>query len=211
MSSVQPAPVGSSSDQRAMDLVAALRVLHGLRTDRDVVIPTMSSAREWMKLGSHPLDFIYAPSAMGQAPSLGLGVAMGRPDYRVIVCNGDGCLLMNLGCLVTIATAAPKNYVLLSFDNGVYEVTGSQLTAASRDAKHPAGAIDYCGLARSCGFREVHAFDNLASWTTAAADVCGRSGPVFVSLKVHPIPGGMVPKSPAPAKQRTRDFAAQLS
>src|SRR6187401_2560472 len=118
-----------------ISLPEALAVLHRVRCDRQIVIPTMAAAREWMTLGTHPLDLIYAPSAMGQAPALGLGVALAQPDRQVIVLNGDGCMLMNLGCLVTITAANPRNYVLIVCDNSVYEVTGRQLTAAADPAR----------------------------------------------------------------------------
>ena len=106
---------------RRMPLAECLAVLRACRTERDVVVSTMGSAREWMKLGSHPLDFIYAPSSMGQAPSLGLGIALAQPERRVIVCNGDGCMLMNLGCLVTVTAEAPakeasKEAIIRSLD-----------------------------------------------------------------------------------------------
>ena len=63
-----------------ISLIEALKVLHRLRGDRQVVIPTMGAAREWMVLGTHPLDLVYAPSAMGEAPALGLGVALAQPE-----------------------------------------------------------------------------------------------------------------------------------
>ncbi|MBI5756956.1 MAG: thiamine pyrophosphate-binding protein [Planctomycetales bacterium] len=188
-----------------MSLIESLRVLHAVRTDRHVVIPTMGSAREWMTLDSHPLDFIYAPSAMGHAPGLGLGVALARPDLQVIVCNGDGCQLMNLGCLVTTIAAAPANYVLIVFDNGVYEVTGGQATAAT---DRP---VDLCAIARGCGFVSVFEFADIERWRADVFHVLAAPGPTFVVLKVAPVPGGAVPKSPAPAKDRARQFAVALT
>ena len=62
-----------------MDLVGALRVLHAQRGRADVVVSAMGAAREWMKLGSHPLDWVFVPSSMGQATSLGLGLAWPGP------------------------------------------------------------------------------------------------------------------------------------
>ena len=144
-----------------MPLNEALKILAARRREGDVVISTMSAAREWMKLGTHPLDFIYAPSAMGEAPALGLGVALAQPDRRVIVLNGDGCLLMNLGCLVTITAQRPRNLVQITFDNSVYEVTGQQLTAAAHEAHGEAPAVDHCQLARGCGFSAVFEFKDL--------------------------------------------------
>jgi phosphonopyruvate decarboxylase len=121
----------------------AVAVLRDARGPRDIVVPSMGSAREWMALGPlHDLDFVYVPSAMGHATSVGLGLALAQPDRRVIVLSGDGSLLMNLGTLVTISAQSPKNLVLVVFVNGVYEVTGAQATPGS-------GTVDYVAMAKS--------------------------------------------------------------
>lgn len=190
-----------------MSLVEALKALRAIRNDRQVVIPTMGSAREWMTLGTHPLDFIYAPSAMGHAPSLGLGVALAQPDRQVIVVNGDGCMLMNLGCLATIAAEGPKNFVLIVCDNSVYEVTGGQQLPGGNSEK---SAIDYATVARGCGFGQVYEFAEVGSWKRALPSLIAGPGPTFVVLRVDPVPGGAVPKSPAPAPQRAQEFALAL-
>ena len=65
---------------------------------------------------------------MGKASSVGLGVALARPDVRVLVLDGDGSLLMNLGSLVTIASQAPKNLVHVVFDGATYDTSGAQPT-----------------------------------------------------------------------------------
>ncbi|MFI5246492.1 MAG: thiamine pyrophosphate-dependent enzyme, partial [Gemmatimonadales bacterium] len=112
------------SGRGAMDMRGALAVLRDQRAAGDVVITSMGSAREWMAMGPlDPLDFVFVPSSMGQAPSLALGLALAQPARRVFACNGDGSTLMSLGALATISAAAPGNLVLLVFDNGVYEVT----------------------------------------------------------------------------------------
>ncbi len=193
-----------------MPLADSLHVLKSLREDADVVVATMGAAREWMKLGMHRLDFIYAPSAMGEAPLVGLGIALAQPWRRVFVCNGDGCLLMNLGCLVSITAAAPVNYTLLLFDNAVYEVTGGQATAADARVRR-GGAVDYCNIARGCGFETVHDFSQLEVWQTHARRVLCERGPRFIRLAVEPVPGGEVPRSPGPPPARARDFAAALA
>lgn len=190
-----------------MSLVESLKVLHSLRQPDQVVVTTMGSGREWMKLGTHPLDFIYAPSAMGEAPLLGLGMALAQPDRKVVVCNGDGCMLMNLGCLVTITAEAPENYVLILFDNGVYEVTGQQLTAGTPAARHAGRTIDYAAIARGSGFTEVHAFNDLETWRAQAPAVLEAKGPTFIVLSVEPVTGGEVPKSPGPPPARAKAFA----
>ncbi len=124
-----------------MPLVPALEVVRDLRREQ-IVVTTMGSAREWPKLSRHGLDFHYVPSAMGQAPLLALGLALAQPGREVICFNGDGCMLMNLGALVTIAASKARNLSLIVLENGVYEVTGGQQTAASTTR------VDFAALAR---------------------------------------------------------------
>src|SRR4051794_3190554 len=104
----------------------ALEVLARHRGNK-VVVTTMTSGGVWPALSDTPLDFAYLPSSMGQGPSLGLGLALACPGRGVVVVNGDGCTLMNLGCLVTLASH-PADVYLLVMDNGLYEVTGGQPT-----------------------------------------------------------------------------------
>lgn len=194
-----------------MSLVESLEVLLAARDGECVVLSTMSAAREWMKLGTHPRDFIYAPSAMGEAPSLGLGLALSQPARKVIVLNGDGCLLMNLGCLVTITAEAPANFLLIVFDNSVYEVTGQQLTAAAAAVRRGAGPVDFSQIARGCGFSAVYEFARIDDWRAGVAEVLSARGPTFVVLRVEPVPGGEVPRSPGPPVERALAFAAALA
>src|SRR5687768_4454463 len=99
-----------------MPMREAVATLRDARGPKDIVIPSMGSAREWMALGPvHDLDFILVPSAMGHATSVGLGLALAQPDRRVIVLSGDGSLLMNLGSLVTISAESPANLVIVVF------------------------------------------------------------------------------------------------
>ena len=182
----------------------ALIALHGVRGPRDVVITTMSPARDWMTLTPHSLDIVFVPSAMGHATSVGLGIALAQPDRRVVVCNGDGSMLMNLGSLVSITGAGATNLVVLLFDNGVYEVTGSQPTPGR-------GRIDYSAIARGAGFSSVFEFSDLDAWQANVATVLAAPGPVFATLRViaeFGIPG---PRSPGPAGERGQAFIQALS
>ena len=77
---------------------------------------------------------------MGLASSIGLGLAMARPDLRVFVLDGDGSLLMNLGSLATIGWMRPANLVLIVWDNGAYGTTGGQDTATAHGADLEAAA-----------------------------------------------------------------------
>src|SRR5262245_1284448 len=109
------------TQRQALEIVA----LH--RGDR-IVVTTMSACGIWPQLSDSPLDFADIPSAMSHAPSLGLGRALAQPRRGVIVINGDGCMLMNLGSLVTLADNPAPIYMLI-LDNGLYEVTGGQRVA----------------------------------------------------------------------------------
>src|SRR5438128_10757964 len=82
----------------------------------------------------------YTWGSMGMASSIGLGLALARPDLRVFVVDGDGSLLMNLGSLATIGLLQPANYVLVVMDNEQYATTGGQLTPTARGADLEAAA-----------------------------------------------------------------------
>ncbi len=174
----------------------ALEVVAEHRGGR-VVVTTMGSVAVWPELSDSPLDFHYIPSAMGQGPALGLGLGLAQPGRGVIVLNGDGCTLMNLGSLVTLANH-PADVFLLIIDNGLYEVTGGQRHAGT-------GHTDFAGLARAAGVRRVYAFDALEQWRAGAAEALARPGPVVVWLKVEGKLGQKTPKAPRPmAEQITR-------
>ncbi len=195
-----------------MALSDSLRVLREVRREDEVIITSMGNAREWMTLSEgeprHPLDFILVPSSMGQATSMGLGLALSRPDLRVVACSGDGSLLMNMGSLVTITAEAPANLVVVVFDNGVYEVTGSQPTPASRSGRVGGEAVDLLAIARACGFRSVKHFADLGEWRSEARQVLDASGPAFVLLEVMAVAGAPAPHAPreGTAAERGRRF-----
>jgi sulfopyruvate decarboxylase subunit beta len=206
---VSPRPVTGEPSSR-MSLPAALAALRAVRREGEVVITTMGAAREWMAMGAHPLDLVYVPSSMGQATSLGLGLALARPDRRVVVCNGDGSMLMNLGSLVTITAAGPANLAVLLLDNGVYEITGAQPTPGSPAGRAAGDRVDFAALARACGFRSVFRFADDARWREEARAVLDATGPTLAVLDVAPVPGAPGPRSPGPAGERARRFMAAL-
>lgn len=147
------------------------------RTD-EIVVATYNSAFDWMRIQPHALNYL-SVGAMGLASSHGLGLALGRPDRRVLVLDGDGSLLMNLGSLVTIAAAAPANLVHFVCENGTYEANGG----------HPipgAGRVDFARIAAASGYRSSYAFDDLDVFARAVAAIMQEEGPVFVTLKVEP-------------------------
>lgn len=193
----------ASSPSRRMPLVPALEVLLPLRTDQ-IVISTMGTAREWPKLSNHPLDFHYIPSAMGQAPMLGLGLALAHPRREVLVFNGDGCMLMSLGSLVTVVASGAKNYTLVVLDNGIYEVTGGQATAAA------AIGVDFAAMGRAAGFATVATFNELDEWHKQAPSLLSQPGPRLVILNVEPVGADYQLQSPGPLPERLDRFCRAL-
>jgi thiamine pyrophosphate-dependent acetolactate synthase large subunit-like protein len=185
-----------------LGLDEALEILATHRHER-IVITTMSPITRWHQLSDTPLDFAYIPSAMGQAPALGLGLALAQPERGVIVVNGDGCMLMNLGSLVTLAHH-PANLYMLIIDNSQYEVTGGQPTAG-------AGHADFAGLARAAGIRRVYSFDSAETWRAGAAEALSGNGPVVIWLKVEPKMGQKTPTAPRPMTEQIARLKQALS
>ena len=97
---------------------------------------------------------------------------------RVVVFDGDGSLLMNLGSLVTIANQAPKNYVHCLCENGCYETNGSVPIPR-------AGQIRFAELAKGAGYRKTYEISELAEWERLLPQILKEEGPLFVDLKVE--------------------------
>ena len=179
----------------------ALETLLTHRGDK-VVITTMTSAGIWPQLSNDPLDFAYIPSAMGHGPSLGLGLALAQPERGVVVVNGDGCMLMSLGSLVTLARHAVKLYLIV-LDNGIYEVTGGQPHAG-------AGRVDYAMLATAAGIARTYTCNTLDAWHALAEEALSGPGPVVIHLKVEARFGQKTPKPPRPMSEQIQRLQQAL-
>jgi sulfopyruvate decarboxylase subunit beta len=152
-----------------------LKVISEIRTD-EIVVATMSAITDWAKLSSSPLDF-FVGGAMGYASSVGLGLAMAQANRKVIILDGDGSLLMNLGTLVTIADVQPPNLIHFVLENQLYEVPGG--IPLPGVGKHNLGA-----LARAAGLTRVYEFDQLAAFREHVGAILREPGPTFASLRV---------------------------
>jgi phosphonopyruvate decarboxylase len=159
----------------------AVKVLDRNRSGA-VIVPTMNANNVRFGLPSvstnEKLDFPLS-GCMGKASSVGLGLALALPKRKVMVLDGDGSLLMNLGTLVTLANKAPENLYHFLFDNGVYAVTGGQPVPGSE-------RTDWEGMARAAGYAATFSFDNLEDLATGIGEVMASRGPVFVRLAIAP-------------------------
>jgi thiamine pyrophosphate-dependent acetolactate synthase large subunit-like protein len=115
---------------------------------------------------------------MGLAAMTGLGLALARPERRVLVVTGDGEMLMGLGSLATIAVQAPANLAIVVLDNERYGETGMQ-------ASHTAHGVDLAEAARACGFSQAFAVTTHEDLSWLRASVREGVGPVFAAVKVR--------------------------
>ena len=116
----------------------------------DLLLVTGLGSTTWdaAAIGDDARNF-YLWGAMGGAAMLGLGLALARPERRVLVVTGDGEMLMGLGALATIGVQRPANLAIAVFDNGRYAETGMQRS-------HTDHGVSLCGVARSCGIEGVY-------------------------------------------------------
>jgi thiamine pyrophosphate-dependent acetolactate synthase large subunit-like protein len=122
---------------------------------------------------------IYTWGSMGMISSMGLGLAIARPDLRVIVLDGDGSILMNLGSLATIARKAPPNLVHIVWDDEVYETTGRQPT-------HTRAGADLAGMAKAAGISHAQTVEDEPGFAAAIERALGEPGPWFLAVKILP-------------------------
>jgi thiamine pyrophosphate-dependent acetolactate synthase large subunit-like protein len=133
--------------KRRLDRRAAMRSLLENRGDLLLVTGLGSTTWDAAAAGDDDRNF-YLWGAMGAAAMVGLGLAIARPDNRVLVVTGDGEMLMGLGSLATIGVQRPPNLAVAVFDNGHYGETGMQ-------ASHTAEGVELVAIARACGFKET--------------------------------------------------------
>lgn len=182
--------------------VDALRVVERERNGA-VVFTTMMGNRVWRQVSRNPKLDLPVGGAMGKASSVALGLALAQPELRIIIVDGDGSLLMNLGSLVTIANKGPANLYHIVLENGVYAITGGQPVPG-------AGRFNFAGMAREAGYRNTYTFASLEEFANKAAQVLNETGPVFVCLKIKPeVDNTPIHVRPRPAR-RTADAVKDL-
>ncbi len=142
-----------------------------------ISVTTMQAAAPWHLAGQSESFHVEAVGCMGSASSLGLGIALGAPGRRVMVLDGDGSLLMQLGSLVTIASQNPPNFYHFVFANGYYESSGNQPLPG-------AGSHDLIGLARSAGYARTYSFEHASELDRALPAVFEAGGAVLIELKI---------------------------
>ncbi len=157
--------------QEAIDVLAACR-------GSAISVATMQSIVPWHEAGQGEIDHLDAQRCMGSASSLGLGLALAVPDRNVLVLDGDGSLLMQLGSLVSIAHAQPRNLYHFIFANGVHETTGNQPLPG-------VGKFDFCVLAMGAGYQGAFSLNTKEEFEEQLPQILDTPGPVLVNLVIE--------------------------
>lgn len=161
-----------------IDTAEMLRVFHRHRGDA-IVVPGRGG-RHWVHISDRPdLDLPLGDPAMGGHAAFAFGLALARPQNKVVVFDSEGDLLMGLGVLPTIAEHAPANFYHFLLDNECYATTGGQPVPNAKN-------VAYDVIARGAGYPRVYRFDNLESFAIHIETLLSQPGPVFVAMKVIP-------------------------
>ena len=146
----------------------------------DAILVPGRSGRYWINLSDNqPLDVELGDPAMGGHAGLGLGLALARPDKKVMLFDSEGDIQMSLGILATVAEQAPPNLYHFLIDNGVYATTGGQPVPNADN-------IQYDMIARGCGYPRTYAFTEIGDFERDLPEHHGRAGPGLCRLQGRP-------------------------
>lgn len=154
----------------------AMAALFEQLADQPTIVCNGFPSREAQKINDRPGNF-YMIGSMGVTASIGLGLALAKPDQKIVVFDGDGNVLMGMGTLATIGALQPKNFIHVVFDNEVYGTTGNQPTY-SRQVR-----LDL--MAKSAGYVNVERVWEREDIIYEFKDMLKQDGPSFLLIKVN--------------------------
>lgn len=163
-----------------MERRECIELIHPELKDKVVVTIMGACAQELYDLG-HRENYFYLQHAMGLASSIGLGIALHRPEEKVVVLDGDGSVLMNLGTFATMARYAPPNLVHIVFDNG------SLLSTGGFESHTTSGVTDLAGVARAAGIAHVADTSDIMAFGEAILEAFEREGPSVIVARVKAV------------------------
>ena len=193
MNTATNAPARNTKVMNRFDLTS--RLIAKLKNEEAVVGGIGNTNFDLWAAGHRPQNF-YMLGSMGLAFPIALGVALAQPTRRVFALEGDGSLLMQMGCLSTIATLAPKNLTMIVMDNGVYQITGAQPTPAAAVADIVAIAAA-SGLSNSAWAADEEDFERLVEQSLSV------SAPTLIGVRIDDKPGvGATRRDPVQIRER---------
>ncbi|MGQ0811486.1 MAG: thiamine pyrophosphate-dependent enzyme [Nitrospiraceae bacterium] len=164
-------PEEGTIQSRARAMAAVLELL----TDQPVIICNGFPSREAYRIADRPSHF-YMIGSMGVAPAIGLGVALAKPNKKVVIFDGDGNVLMGMGTLATVGALKPKNFIHLVFDNEVYGSTGNQPTISN--------VVRLEQVAKAAGYVNVERVREREDLVYEFQDMLKKDGPSMLLVKV---------------------------
>jgi thiamine pyrophosphate-dependent acetolactate synthase large subunit-like protein len=171
------------------------RLVKKLKNEEAVIGGIGNTNFDLWAAGHRPQNW-YMLGSMGLAFPIALGVALAQPKRRVFALEGDGSLLMQLGCLSTIATLAPKNLTMVVMDNGIYQITGAQPTPATAHTDLVAIAVA-SGIASSAWAADEEDFERLIEQSMSA------TAPTLIGVRIDDKPGtGATKRDPVQIRER---------
>ena len=186
-------PARNTKVMNRFDLTS--RLVAKLKNEEAVIGGIGNTNFDLWAAGHRPQNF-YMLGSMGLAFPIALGVALAQPERRVFALEGDGSLLMQLGCLSTIATLKPKNLSMIVMDNGIYQITGAQATPAAAATDLIAVAIG-CGLTNSTWAADEEDFDRLIDQSLTVSE------PMLIGVRIDDKPGtGATRRDPVQIRER---------
>ena len=191
------------SPEFLLDRNEAVPQLVGRHEDFLIVAGLAGTARDLTFLSRDAPHVFALAGAMGSATSMGLGLALARPERRVLVVTGDGELLMNVGTLATVAVLNPPNLAIVCVDNGRYGETGWQESHTSR-------GVDLEQMAVGAGIRTTRSIMRPEGIPEASRLIRDGNGTSFVLMRVKPTESPPHKRDLDPATERLR-FRAALS
>jgi sulfopyruvate decarboxylase subunit beta len=168
-----------------MTRLDALEAIYS-RLEQQIVVTIMGAvAAELQSIGHRP-NFLYQQHALGLASSMGLGIALAKPDRQVVVLDGDGSVLMNLGGLTTLARYRPRNLVHVVFDNESLLSVGGFPTATATGS-------DLAGVAAAAGVPRTATVGTVDAFRSAFDEALGAGDLTTLVAKVEAVgPSGYV-------------------
>ncbi|MFL5095332.1 MAG: thiamine pyrophosphate-dependent enzyme [Xanthobacteraceae bacterium] len=157
------------------------RLTARLKHDEAVVAGIGNTNFDLYAAGHRPQNF-YMLGSMGLAVPIALGVAIAQPSRGVIALEGDGSILMSLGCLSTVAQLKPRNLTIIIIDNGIYQITGKQPTTTQSTA-------DIVEIARGCGIENSLWIRDEAHFEELIDRSFDDGGPILLAAKIDDQPG----------------------
>ena len=189
-------PVAHAANTKVMNRFDLTRRLTARLTHEEAVIGGIGNNNfDLWESGQRAQNF-YMLGSMGLTIPIALGVALAQPARHVVALEGDGSLLMQLGCLATVAARAPRNLIIVIWDNGIYQITGAQPTASAETADLVAIAQG-AGIGKSAWATDEEDFDRLFVWALA------EGGPSLIAARIDQQPAvGTTERDPVQIRAR---------